>query len=134
VHQLRSLLGARGVCHQHRRERYTLNGALMHWSPVRSLWSATDGHRLAFAKVAESVEGVTTSVEYLIALKGVSPALRTACHYQGDFVTSFPANLRCSSASARASIPCGKMMGKFPDYRAVMPKTNDQKAIVAVRI
>jgi DNA polymerase-3 subunit beta len=25
------------------------------------------------------------------------------------------------------------MMGKFPDYRAVMPKTNDKKAIVAVK-
>ena len=79
VHQLRSLLGRVVFAISTEESRYTLNGALMQLEPSSITLVATDGHRLAFAKAAESVEGVATSVE---ALSNIRLALETARNSQ----------------------------------------------------
>jgi DNA polymerase-3 subunit beta len=133
VHQLRSLLGRVVFAISTEESRYTLNGALMQLEPGSITLVATDGHRLAFAKVAESVEGVTTSVEYLIALKGVRQLSALLATTKEDFVDFVSSESSLFFRIGTRVYSVRKMMGKFPDYRAVMPKTNDKKAIVAVK-
>ena len=133
VHQLRSLLGRVVFAISTEESRYTLNGALMQLEPGSITLVATDGHRLAFAKAAESVEGVATSVEYLIALKGVRQLSALLATTKEDFVDFVSSESSLFFRIGTRVYSVRKMMGKFPDYRAVMPKTNDKKAIVAVK-
>jgi DNA polymerase-3 subunit beta len=133
VHQLQSLLGRVVFAISTEESRYTLNGALMQLEPSSITLVATDGHRLAFAKAAESVEGVATSVEYLIALKGVRQLSALLATTKEDFVDFVSSESSLFFRIGTRVYSVRKMMGKFPDYRAVMPKTNDKKAIVAVK-
>ncbi|QKT03626.1 DNA polymerase III subunit beta [Ectothiorhodospiraceae bacterium 2226] len=104
--------------------RYYLNGLLLEFSRERLRAVATDGHRLALADAALSVD-VAEPRQIIVPRKGVLELVRLL----GD--TDEPAQLELASNHLRVTVGpitfTSKLVdGRFPDYNRVVPQGGDK--------
>jgi len=104
--------------------RYFLNGAQLVLQPDAISMVATDGHRLAFARIAES-PGAGVKLEVLLPRKTLNEVARlidggeTVEFSQGENHLFFRAGNRLLISR--------KIDANFPAYERVIPKSNDKR-------
>jgi len=104
--------------------RYFLNGAQLVLQPESMSMVATDGHRLAFARVREA-PGNAVASEVLLPRKTLNEIARLL---DGDDAVEFSQgeNHLFFRAASRLLIS-RKIDANFPAYERVIPKTNDKR-------
>jgi len=104
--------------------RYFLNGAQLVLEPESMSMVATDGHRLAFVRVAGS-PGLSSKIEVLLPRKTLNEIARlidgaeTIDFSQGENHLFFRAGSRLLISR--------KIDANFPAYERVIPKSNDKR-------
>ncbi|MHB8408326.1 MAG: DNA polymerase III subunit beta [Acidiferrobacterales bacterium] len=107
--------------------RYYLNGALLECVEGALNAVATDGHRLAFSKV--EAKDVRTQKELILPRKGVNELCRLLP--EGDEVVDVGFGTNHIFVKGEGFEYVSKLIdGKYPDYRAVMPKKSGPRLIV----
>jgi len=99
--------------------RYYLNGLLLELEPQRLRAVATDGHRLALAELAPTLE-LEEAVQVIVPRKGVQEMLRLLDHSEGAVTLSLGAgHIRVELPEMRFT---SKLIdGRFPEYQRVIP-------------
>ncbi|NJC87663.1 MAG: DNA polymerase III subunit beta [Desulfuromonas sp.] len=116
--------------------KYNLNGiylrAFEEQDEIRLRLVATDGHRLSL--IDKSIKGAVPDElkkGLILPRKGVLELKRLAEEGDGDLTLSFHDNNAVASKGQTVVI-MRLVDGEFPDYERVIPKTNDQEALIAV--
>ncbi len=112
--------------------RYTLNGGLLLLKPDSITMVSTDGHRLAFIQADHTFEGISGQLRALVPKKAMMEVQKLA-------VEAGPgASVALSSDENNLFFQFGKRLlitrkltGQFPDYERVLPKSNEQAALVS---
>lgn len=110
--------------------RYAFNGVLLELDPQEITLVATDGRRLALARLSQET-GVTERRSAVVPLKGLSHLQRLV----GDEDQVLQIVLRQSMVVFRlpgAEVMAQLVEGEFPDFRAVVPKPADIPKSVSV--
>jgi len=108
--------------------RFTLSGAKFIVSDGTAKMVTTDGHRLAY--IERKLDGeVSDSIDTMIPKKALMELSKIARDAQGDISFGDYENHLFFEVEGRLLI-CRKLSGTFPNYEMVMPKDNDQTAIV----
>lgn len=106
--------------------RYYLNGMLLEVSEGQLVSVATDGHRMAYNKIAANVSG---SMQIVIPRKGVMEILRLMSTTEEDVTVKLGMNQ--IQLSTRNYIFTTKLIdGKFPDYNRVIPNGGDKIVVI----
>ncbi|MBE0574679.1 MAG: DNA polymerase III subunit beta [Desulfuromonadales bacterium] len=93
---------------------------------------ATDGHRLSMIdKRIDAVESTELSRGVILPRKGIHELKKLAEEGEGDLSLGFMDNNAVVSKN-KTVIIMRLVDGEFPDYSRVIPKTNEQKATIAV--
>lgn len=111
--------------------RYAFNGVLLELDPNEVTMVATDGRRLALARL-EMATGVTERRSAVVPLKGLQQLQRLA---GDDDARTLHIVLRQSLVAFQlpdAEIIAQLVEGEFPDFRAVVPSEGDVPGKVAV--
>lgn len=106
--------------------RYALNGVLVALTGKGVEWVATDGRRMGLAEEAAAVSG---SGKAILGLKMVSVLERTFAGTGQDVDFSFDRRF-CRAATEDVEVLGRLVEGAYPDYRAVIPKSLPEKAVV----
>jgi DNA polymerase-3 subunit beta len=93
---------------------------------------ATDGHRLSMIdKKIEALESSELSKGVILPRKGILELKKLAEEGEGDLQLGFMDN-NAVVRKDKTVIIMRLVDGEFPDYSRVIPKTNEQKAFIAV--
>ncbi len=114
-------------------DRYTLQGAFLEINPERLTLVATDGHRLAQVDAEIALAGVDAKRDAMIPV-------RTLTLLQGLLGTCKEDAIAFAEDSNSLFFKVGprllssrKMSGKFPNYKAVIPRDNKKTLTLAVK-
>src|ERR1043165_2568776 len=111
--------------------KYTLSGALLFLKPGSITMVATDGHRLAHIEKAEPLEEVTEEIKVLIPRKAMSELVRMISETADTERIGFGKDDNHLFFDMGKRLLISRMLtGQFPNYEAVLPRSNDR--IVAV--
>ncbi|MGH9487255.1 MAG: DNA polymerase III subunit beta [Terriglobales bacterium] len=140
---LKSMIAKAGFAVATEESRYTLNGALMVLKPESLTLVATDGHRLAhIVQEGLKLEGVAGEVKALVPKKALGELASMLERAEDDAVIAFAQDdthlyFRVPSGGSNAEggqrqLSARKLSGQFPNYEAVLPKTQ-LKSVPLVR-
>jgi DNA polymerase-3 subunit beta len=111
--------------------RYTLNGALLVLKPGIVEMAATDGHRLPLAACDANVSTLKNEERLLVPKRAVTGLRRLANGQEADSPIQVAKDDSHLFFSAGNSILIARnISGQFPDYEAVLPKSNTIKATI----
>lgn len=111
--------------------RYKLNACLLVLKPGRVEMIATDGSRLALAGREMRVEGLQNEERLLIPLRAVGQLRRLAEAFDSETAISIGNDESHLFFRAGDSILIARQMtGDFPNYQAVLPRSNGRRATV----
>jgi DNA polymerase III subunit beta len=115
--------------------RYNLNGIYIEQvkegggkNKIRMV--ATDGHRLALIdREVQSAEALDMKKGVILPKKGVAELKRMVEEAQGDIEIGMEENI-CAVKSSDDMLKMRLIVGEFPDYRQVIPKTQGKRLVV----
>lgn len=109
--------------------RYTLNGALLVLKPGSIEMAATDGHRLPLGARDVIIEGLGNEERLLVPKRAVIGLRRLAYGQEADSPIHVAKDDRHLFFSAGDSVIFARnLAGQFPNYEAVLPKSNTLRA------
>ena len=109
--------------------RYTLNGALLVLKPGSIEMAATDGHRLPLGARDVVVGGLGNEERLLVPKRAVIGLRRLANGQEADSPIHVAKDDHHLFFSAGDSVICARnLAGQFPNYEAVLPKSNTLRA------
>ena len=109
--------------------RYTLNGALLVLKPGSIEMAATDGHRLPLGARDVVIAGLGDEERLLVPKRVVIGLRRLAYGQEADSPIHVAKDARHLFFSAGDSVICARnLAGQFPNYEAVLPKSNTLRA------
>ena len=109
--------------------RYTLNGALLVLKPSSIEMAATDGHRLPLGARDVVIVGLGKEERLLVPKRAVIGLRRLAYGQEADSPIHVAKDDRHLFFSAGDSVICARnLAGQFPNYEAVLPKSNTLRA------
>ena len=109
--------------------RYTLNGALLVLKPGSIEMAATDGHRLPLGARDVVIVGLGNEERLLVPKRAVIGLRRLAYGQEADSPIHVAKDDRHLFFSAGNSVICARnLAGQFPNYEAVLPKSNTLRA------
>jgi len=107
--------------------KYTLSGALLVLKPGSITMVATDGHRLAHVEKHEALEDVSEEIKVLVPKKAMGELVRMISE------TTDADKIGFSKDDSHLFFDLGKrhlisrmLTGQFPNYEAVLPRSNDR--------
>lgn len=125
--ELRSVLHATAFSMAVQDVRYYLNGTLFEVAPDRVRTVATDGHRLSVADVACQAD-VTEPVQSILPRKAVLELIKLL-ENRTDEITVRLSDKHIRVDNGRIMFTSKLVEGKFPDYRRVVPSSNDLEMV-----
>jgi len=109
--------------------RYTLNGALLVLKPGSIEMAATDGHRLPLGARDVVIAGLGDEERLLVPKRAVIGLRRLAYGQEADSPIHVAKDDRHLFFSAGDSVIFARnLAGQFPNYEAVLPKSNTLRA------
>ena len=109
--------------------RYTLNGALLVLKPGSIEMAATDGHRLPLGARDVVIVGLGNEERLLVPKRAVIALRRLAYVQEADSPIHVAKDDHHLFFSAGDSVICARnLAGQFPNYEAVLPKSNTLRA------
>ena len=109
--------------------RYTLNGALLVLKPGSIEMAATDGHRLPLGARDVVIVGLGNEERLLVPKRAVIGLRRLAYGQEADSPIHVAKDDRHLFFSAGDSVIFARnLAGQFPNYEAVLPKSNTLRA------
>jgi len=109
--------------------RYTLNGALLVLKPGSIEMAATDGHRLPLGARDVVIGGLGNEERLLVPKRAVIGLRRLAYGQEADSPIHVAKDDHHLFFSAGDSVICARnLAGQFPNYEAVLPKSNTLRA------
>jgi DNA polymerase-3 subunit beta len=109
--------------------RYTLSGALLVLKPGSIEMAATDGHRLPLGARDVVIGGLGNEERLLVPKRAVIGLRRLANGQEADSPIHVAKDDRHLFFSAGDSVICARnLAGQFPNYEAVLPKSNTLRA------
>jgi len=109
--------------------RYTLNGALLVLKPGSIEMAATDGHRLPLGARDVVIVGLGNEERLLVPKRAVIGLRRLAYGQEADSPIHVAKDDHHLFFSAGDSVICARnLAGQFPNYEAVLPKSNTLRA------
>jgi DNA polymerase III subunit beta len=111
--------------------KYTLSGALLVLKPGSITMVATDGHRLAHIEKAEAMEDVREEIKVIVPRKAMAELLRIISESADaeSVVLSRDENHLFFDMGKRLLVS-RMLTGQFPNYEAVLPRSNERTATV----
>jgi DNA polymerase-3 subunit beta len=111
--------------------RYAFNGVLLEVTPEALTLVATDGRRLALARLEGTVTTMPEKVSVVVPVKGLTQIMRA--QVEDDAML----RVEIREAMVAFSLPSVEIQaqlveGEFPDYRAVIPKDGDIPKTVSI--
>ena len=107
--------------------KYTLSGALLVLKPGSITMVATDGHRLAHVEKSEALEDVTEEIKVLVPKKAMSELVRMISESADMESIGFSRDDNHLFFDMGKRILISRMLtGQFPNYEAVLPRSNDR--------
>ncbi len=103
--------------------RYAFNGVLLELDPQEITLVATDGRRLAMARM-ECKTGMTERRSSILPVKGLIQLQRAASNGTEELSIDLREN-QVAFHLERTDIVAQLIEGEFPDYRVVLPKATD---------
>ncbi len=112
--------------------RYTLNGLLMHFKPVKDKIElkivGTDGHRLSV--IAVDIKGKISEEKKLILPKKAAMELRKLIEGSSEEITIYLNKNHIFFSTDHIVLTSRLIEGTYPNYEQVVPKDNDKKVII----
>jgi DNA polymerase-3 subunit beta len=107
--------------------KYTLSGALLLLKPGTITMVATDGHRLAHIEKAEVLDDVTEEIKVLIPKKAMAELVRIISESsEMETINFFRDDNHLFFDMGRRLMISRMLTGQFPNYEAVLPRSNDR--------
>src|SRR4051812_8776401 len=107
--------------------KYTLSGALLVLKPGSITMVATDGHRLAHCEKSEALEDVTEEIKVLIPRKAMGELVRMISESGDTESIGFSRDDNHLFFDMGRRLLISRMLtGQFPNYEAVLPRSNDR--------
>jgi DNA polymerase-3 subunit beta len=107
--------------------KYTLSGALLLLKPGAITMVATDGHRLAYAEKAETLEDVSEEIKVLVPRKAMSELVRMISDSPDTDRIGFSRDDNHLFFDMGKRLLISRLLtGQFPNYEAVLPRSNDR--------
>jgi DNA polymerase III subunit beta len=112
--------------------RYTLNAALLILKPETMTMVATDGHRLAHVETAAAMaekgySGVSGELRILVPKKAMTELSRLLGDMpEGTNIDFYKDENHIFFRMGRRMLISRMLSGQFPNYEAVLPKSNDR--------
>jgi DNA polymerase III subunit beta len=107
--------------------KYTLSGALLVLKPGSITMVATDGHRLAHVEKAEALDDVTEEIKVLVPKKAMGELVRIIAESNETESVSFSRDDNHLFFDLGKRLLISRMLtGQFPNYEAVLPRSNDR--------
>ena len=107
--------------------KYTLSGALLVLKPGAITMVATDGHRLAHVEKTESLEDVSEEIKVLVPRKAMSELVRMISESVDAEPIGFSRDDNHLFFDMGKRLLISRMLtGQFPNYEAVLPRSNDR--------
>jgi DNA polymerase-3 subunit beta len=112
--------------------KYTLSGALLVLKPGSIIMVATDGHRLAHIEKAEPLEDISEEVKVLVPKKAMVELLRILSETADADHVGFGRDESHLFFDMGKRLLISRMLtGQFPNYEAVLPRSNDRVVTVS---
>lgn len=111
--------------------RYTLSGALLGIKPQGTTMIATDGHRMALVEHTKENPGLTQEVKVLIPRKALLEMNSLLAQSQSEHVHFAENDSTLFFVIGRRLLTSRRLAGAFPNYEAVLPRDNNQSAVIA---
>jgi len=112
--------------------KYTLSGALLLLKPGSISMVATDGHRLAHVEKSEALDDVTEEIKVLVPKKAMAELVRIISESLDTEVIGFSRDENHLFFDMGRRLLISRMLtGQFPNYEAVLPRTNDRSFTIA---
>lgn len=127
--ELRILLDRSAFAMAQQDVRYYLNGLLFDIAEKHFQVVATDGHRLALSKAAESLQ-IPQATHIIVPRKGVAELLRLLGPEQDSGVKVGISINHLRVITPEFTFTTKLIDGKFPDYNKVIPKNHPHHAII----
>jgi DNA polymerase-3 subunit beta len=112
--------------------RYTLNGLLMHFKPVKNKIElkivGTDGHRLSV--IATNIDGKISEEKKLILPKKAAIELRKLIEGSSENITMYINKNHIFFSTDHIILTSRLIEGTYPNYEQVVPKDNEKKVII----
>ena len=112
--------------------RYTLNGLLMHFKPVKDKIElkivGTDGHRLSV--IAASIDGNISEEKKLILPKKAAMELKKLIEGTSGNITIHIGKNHIFFSTDDIVLTSRLIEGTYPNYEQVVPKDNEKKVII----
>jgi len=107
--------------------KYTLSGALLVMKPGSITMVATDGHRLAHVEKSEALEDVTEEIKVLVPKKAMGELVRMIAESPDTESIGFSKDDNHLFFDMGRRLLISRMLtGQFPNYEAVLPRSNDR--------
>ena len=107
--------------------KYTLSGAMLVVKPRSVTMVATDGHRLAYAEKAETLDTVNEEIKVLIPRKAMAELVRILGDGGEEEKVVFSRDENHLFFSMGKRVLVSRILtGQFPNYEAVLPRGNDR--------
>lgn len=108
--------------------RYYLNGLLLHLSGKLITSVSTDGHRLAWCQLPCSAEFEDTQV--ILPRKGVHELMRLLAAIEDETIEVIIGKNHIQVYTSCFNFVSKLIVGRFPNYRQVLPRAQDKCVIV----
>src|SRR5215471_942851 len=107
--------------------KFTLSGALLLLKPGSITMVATDGHRLAHIEKSEALEEVTEEIKVIVPKKAMGELIRMVSETADAEMISFSRDDNHLFFDMGKRLLMSRMLtGQFPNYEAVLPRSNDR--------
>jgi DNA polymerase-3 subunit beta len=107
--------------------KYTLSGALLVMKPGSITMVATDGHRLAHIEKSEPMEDVSEEIKVLVPKKAMAELVRIIGETTDSEEINFSRDDNHLFFDMGRRLLISRMLtGQFPNYEAVLPRSNDR--------
>ena len=107
--------------------KFTLSGALLLLKPGSITMVATDGHRLAHIEKSEALEEVTEEIKVIVPKKAMGELLRMVSETADTDTIGFSRDDNHLFFDMGKRLLVTRMLtGQFPNYEAVLPRSNDR--------
>jgi DNA polymerase-3 subunit beta len=130
VSTMKTLISRTAFAVSNEESRYTLRGALFLVEPTGFTMVATDGHRLALAKRAETVEGVTAPIRVIVPQHALIALQSLLSNTHAETISFAEDASSLFFQIGQRAYASRKLSGSFPNYAAVIPTQNTKKAIL----
>jgi DNA polymerase-3 subunit beta len=110
--------------------RYTLTASLLLLEPTKVTMVSTDGTRLALAEKAETLDGVTAPRKLLVPYQALHDLSSLLASTKSDTIEIAESETTLYMVIGDREYTTRKKAGSFPNYEAVMPRSNTNRVIL----